>query len=67
MEVTGMAAIVADVTTILTGLLTNIGSVFTSLLAQDLVMYLILAGICVGIVFAAIRVLKRAARIKRGI
>lgn len=62
MEVSGMATIIADLATVLTGLLTNIGSVFTTLLAQDLVMFLILAGVGAGVIFLAIRVLKRVAK-----
>lgn len=65
--VISMATIISDLATVLTGILTNLGSVWTALLAQDLVMFLILAGISIGVVYAAIKVLKRAARIKRGI
>lgn len=61
-----MAAIVADVTTVLTGVLTSITSIFTTITGVDLIMYLLILAV-VGVLLAwAIKVIRKFIKKERG-
>lgn len=54
-----MATIITNVGTVLTGLLGWVGDVFTALTAIDLFMFLILVPISIGLIYLAIRIIKK--------
>lgn len=59
--VSAMSTIISNVGTVLTGLLGWVGDVFTALTEIDLFMFLILIPISVGLIYLAIRIIKKFA------
>ena len=59
--VSAMATIISNVGTVLNGLLGWVGDVFTALTKIDLFMFLILIPISVGLIYLAIRIIKKFA------